>query len=32
VFVVSAATAYACWRRSDARWLGRGSAGALRAV
>ena len=29
VFVVAAATAYACWRRSDAKWLGRGAgAGA----
>ncbi|HET9074404.1 MAG TPA: hypothetical protein VFN48_07480 [Solirubrobacteraceae bacterium] len=29
VFLVAAATAWVCWRRSDARWLGRGTpAGA----
>lgn len=29
VFVVSIATAAVCWRRSDARWLGRGADAPL---
>jgi hypothetical protein len=29
VFVVSAATAYACWRLSDVKWLGRRAAAAV---
>jgi hypothetical protein len=29
VFLVSAATAYACWRLSDVKWLGRRAAGSV---
>lgn len=29
VFVVAAATAYACWRRSDVKWLGRRTAAGV---
>jgi hypothetical protein len=32
VFAVSVATAYACWRRSDAKWLGARSTRAVRAA
>jgi hypothetical protein len=29
VLLVAAATAYACWRMSDARWFGRGASAAV---
>jgi hypothetical protein len=31
VFLVAAATAWACWRWSDSRWLGRGASLAVRS-